>query len=253
MGGIPMSERQQLAEVARMIRAGEATTTMEALAKLGALPTTPAAQAPPIDPETPPAQSEADPVTTAPAPSSDRVAQLEASIAELRAKRDQAEEDYDVVEKRRLTAEIEDTVGLLAQARIEAREQQAEAVSYQDRYVQAVDVMEAKYDWAADPDSARYQALDDKVTAAMARNDPRLQDPNYIIAFADEIEGLFGNTPAPAKTTTPPPPPPSPAPKIIGGGVAPGHGHAKNLTEAEVLAIAENMTQEQLSAVLFRS
>lgn len=248
LGGVPLSERQQIAEVARMIRSGEASTQVEALQKMGVLQT--AQATPPTTTETTPEGSEATPPgaqpTETPAPSTDQVATLESRIAELRAQRDQAEEDYDVTEKRRLTAEIEDTVGLLAQARIEAREQQASASQFQDAYAQAVDAMEAKHAWATDPESPLYEALNDKVTAAMARQDPALNDPNYIINFADQIAARFGNA-----TKTPPPPPPTQAPRIVGGGVAPGHSQAHTPTEAEAMALIANASMEQLAAGLF--
>lgn len=242
MGGVPMSERQQMAEVARMIRSGEASSQVEALQKMGILQTAPApAETAPPASEPAPAAPPATPVP------SGRVAELEAAIEDLRAQRDQADDDFDKPEARRLTALIEDSVGLLAQARIEAVTQQASASSWHDSYLAAVDAMEAKHDWTTDPDSPLYEALNDKVTAAQARGDESLQDPNFIARFADQIAEKFGK---PAKAT-PPPPPPAQSPRIVGGGVAPGHSEAHTFTETEAKALIAKASKEELAAALF--
>ena len=242
LGGVPMSERQQLAEVTRMIREGEATSQVDALRKMGLLdapaPTateTPASHEPHAD------SVIADPVTD-----------IESAIADLREQRKNAKADFDTTEEERLTNLIEDQMVSLAEARADARiaaaSQQTQVRSYQHEYVTTVDAMEEKFPWATDETDPRYQALDDKVTAARARNDATLQDPKFIMSFAEKIDQQFGKPQPPAK---PPAPPPTPS-RIVGGGVAPGHSEAHVPTEIEARQLVNTSSKEQLAAALFR-
>jgi hypothetical protein len=240
LGGVPLSERQQLAEVTRMIRSGEAATQIEALQKMGVLNL--AESAPPTgeqpDEDAPPA---ATPAVQAP----NGVSTIETTIAELRAQRKQAKADFDADEEDRLTTAIEDQLGLLAEARIRSVSQQAEASTYQEKYISAVDQMEERFPWAVDPESREYKALDDKITAARVRNDAALQDPNFILSFASEIAQLV----APQAPTPPPKPPATPS-RVIGAGVAPGHSDAHVPTPEEARQLMHSASKQELAAAL---
>jgi hypothetical protein len=248
LGGVPMSERQQMAEVTRMIREGEATSQVDALRKMGVLDAAPLPTENPASPQS--AESPEPPVTATETP--DPVADIETTIADLREQRKVAKADYDTDEEERLTNLIEDHMVTLAEARAEARiaaaSHQTQAKTYQQEYVGTVDAMEERFPWATDENDPRYQALDDKVTAARARNDATLQDPKFIMSFAETVDQMFGNPQPPAR---PPAPPPIPQ-RVVGGGVAPGHSEAYVPTEVEAKQLINTASKEQLAAALFR-
>ncbi len=239
VSGVEQDDVKEMARIAEMLRTGEASSTRDAMQKLyGSV--TPATGEQPAA-ETAPAT----PAATPQAPAT--VADLQATIDQLRAERDLADDDFNKPEARRLTALIEDTVGLLAEARIAAVSTQHEARSYQQRYVESVDAFEAKYDWATDEASPLYELLDNKIEAAKSRQDPALNDPGYILKFADDIAERFGK---PATIAKPPAPPAAPA-RIVGGGVAPGHSEAHQLTEIEQRALLNSASKEDLAGALW--
>lgn len=241
MGGVPLTERQQMAEVTRMIRTGEASTQVEALQKMGVLPTATPGEQPAA------ADEQADPE---PEPAPSTPAAIEANIATLREQRKQAKADYDADEEDRLTNLIEDSLGDLAQAKIEAVNQQSSAKGYQAEYLAAVDAMEEKHAWTTDEESPLYGLLLDRIEAAKGRNDPALQDPNFIGKFADQIAKI-ATPPSPAPRTKAPAPPENP-PRVKGTGVAPGHGDSR-LSEQEKRTLLNAASKDELGAALFGS
>lgn len=242
LGGVPMSERQQIAEVARMIREGEAATQVEALQKMGLIGTAPTSgeqpstEAPAASPETPAAPTS--------------VSEIQATIDSLREQRKAAKLEFDTDEEERLDTVISQHERLLIRAELQEEGQQAARQAYQQSYLESVDAMEEQFPWAADPESPLYQLLDDKVTAAQARRDPALQDPSYILKFAAQVDS-YGR-PAPAQPVAKPPAPPAVPARVVGGGVAPGHSEARVPTSEEINQLVHNASKDQLGAALFR-
>lgn len=174
------------------------------------------------------------------------VSHIESEIAHLRAQRDAASDDFDRPEERRLTALIEDRVGRLAQARIsEAHEQQYAAV-YTERFEAAVDELEERFPAVLDEHSSFYKLLDAKVTAAKVNHDPALHDPDYILKFAEELEGMLHPTRRGTGLI-----PPKPATRSsMGNAVAPARTSAPRTTRADIEALIKNARAEDLLAVI---
>lgn len=175
------------------------------------------------------------------------VATIQDQIAELRVQRTQAKEDYDNAEEDRLTAQIEDLGVELAEARVRTSkviaEKHAEEVSYDTSYQKSVDAMEAKYPWTLDETSPLYQKLDDMVTLAIARKSPDLNDPNYILEYAERV----------AKSQNSRAPVPPADMRLRGAGVAPGTSGSVEYTKEQGLERIEAADLESLGAALFRS
>jgi hypothetical protein len=174
------------------------------------------------------------------------VSHIESEIAHLRAQRDAASDDFDRPEERRLTALIEDRVGLLAQARISVIHEQQYAAAYTERFESAVDELESRYPAVLDEHSSFHKLLDAKVIAAKVNHDPALHDPNYILKFAEELEGMLHPTRRGAGAI-----PPKPATRSsMGNAVAPARTSAPRSTRADMEALIKNARAEDLLAVI---
>jgi hypothetical protein len=242
---LPAEQQMENAEALALIREGKATDMLDALQSIRGLRGQPAAD---------PATAEADPFATpdAPepqdptAPASAALAQLEATLADLREQREQAEADYEEPRvKARIQSQIEDTIRQIAKADIAAERQSLQANSYNAEYQSAVDVLEAQFPESLDEDSQFYQLLDDKVTAARARNDAALQDPKFILKFAEEIQTLLA-----PKTPGRPASAPPRAARPTGAAVAPGHSQAPRPTQDQIKAAIDNADPDDLLAAL---
>lgn len=241
---LPAEQQLENAEALALIRDGKATDMLDALQSIRALKgqpaTTPAAQAPPAaTPDAPEPQDQT-------APASATLAQLEATLADLREQREQAEADYeDPKAKARIQSQIEDTIRQIAKADIDAERQKVQAHSYNAEYQSAVDVLEAQFPESLDEDSQFYHLLDDKVTAARARNDAALRDPKFILQFAAEVQALLAPKP-PGKPASAPPK----AARPTGAAVAPGHSQAPRPTQDQIKAAIDNADPDDLLAAL---
>jgi hypothetical protein len=237
---LPANEREQMAAALDMVRKGEAPTIADAfLAMVPRSQETPA-EAPPIAQTVPDAVAQADPEVDA----------IEARIADLIAARDQAEDDFEIPEKRRLEGLIREEERALVRAQLLSEQRAQQAVSYRESYVANVDAMEAKYPDLADETTEFYQTLDDMVTAAEFRGDPILQDPSHILILADRAAARLGvkasvgyarNEPAKAPVRTSRP---------TGSAVAPGQSAAPRTTPEQLRQLVRDASPDELFAVL---
>jgi hypothetical protein len=233
---LPADEQKQLAVAVEMVRVGDATTVYEALQQLaGTPPEIPASTSDEIAPEpiTPPLQTPA------------AVAELEAKIADLRAQRKAANADFDTVAASELTDQIEDAIADLGTAKAHAVVEKQALGAWQQQYLSAVDVMEEKYPDATDETTPFYQLLDDKVTAAEARKDPALNDPNYILKFAEQVATVL-------RQSSPRPMSPPSKPRVpVGASVAPGHSAVDRQTPDQIRELIKTASLEEIGAVIF--
>jgi len=241
---LPAEQQLENAEALALIREGKATDMLDALQSIRGLKgqpaTDPAAEAPPA--ATPDAPEPKDQT----APASAALAQLESTLADLREQREQAEADYEEPKvKARIQSEIEDTIRKISKAEIDAERQNVQATSYNTEYQSAVDVLEAQFPESLDEDSQFYQLLDDKVTAARARNDAALRDPKFILKFAEEVQALLAPR-TPGKPASAPPK----AARPTGAAVAPGHSQAPRPTQDQIKAAIDNADPDDLLAAL---
>lgn len=244
---LPPEQQLENAQAYSLVREGKATDLLDALQQLRGIAKLPAASQPAAEanPEAPAAQ---EPPAASP-PAASTVTELEESLADLRAQREEAEANYeDPREKARIQNQIEDTIRKIARAEAEAERQQVAAGSYQAEYESAVDELEASYPETLDENSKFYELLDDKVTAAQARKDPALKDPRFILQFAAEINDLL----APKTPGRPAPAPTVKAQRPTGAAVAPGHSQAPRPTQDQIKAAIDAASPDDLLAALSR-
>ena len=233
---LPADQQLETAEALALVREGKAADLLDALQQIRGV------QAPPAKPAD--AQADPDASTEQNPPTEEAtgdVAQIEARLAQLRAERKAAKQDFDTDEEERLTTEIEDTLISLQEAKIQAATAKAttEQVqnSYDEQYQAAVDELEANYPDSLDDDSQSSQLLDDKITAARVRKDPALQDPRFILKFAEDIKNLL----TPKGSPRPPSAPPIRTQRPTGAAVAPGHSQAPRPTAEQALAMINSI------------
>lgn len=242
---LPVDQQVQLATALDLVRHGKATDIHDAIRQAAGVTTeAPAATATTESPAT----TEAPAAPAAPTKPS-AVAEVENRIKDLRAQRRQAHAEFNTDLAQDLTEQIEDAQVDLVRAENAARVSQTQAQSYQQDYDSAVDEMEAKYPDSLDEDSTFYRVLDDRVTAAQARKDPRLSDPRYILAMADEVAADLKVT-GQKKETTPPPAAPARPARPAGTTVAPGHGGAARPSADQLRALIAETPVEDLLAVM---
>jgi dsDNA-specific endonuclease/ATPase MutS2 len=175
------------------------------------------------------------------------VSEIQERIQSLREQRREAALDFRKADEIQLTEEIEAASLELLRAEQSATVRQASAQSYQAAFVSAVEMVESKYPESADDSSAFSRILDDKVAAAKARHDPALANPNFLVAFADEVAEMLGQK-APAKEFQRPPARPS---RPVGSSLAPGHQSAARLSHDDALRLIQSASIEDLKAVVF--
>ncbi|MCW1885509.1 hypothetical protein OKA04_12285 [Luteolibacter flavescens] len=243
LNGVDPDAAQQTAAAVELIRQGKATDIFEAVALLKGNTADPS-NAAPVEDQQPTPQLEATP---------SKVSEIQSRIEDLREQRDQADDDFDRAQVRKLTREIE-SLGLdlvraeyaEKEAAVTAKDQAAAASVYSQRFEAAVEEVEAAYpEQTADDNSAFNRILDDRVTAARSKGDPRLKDPNYIKAMADEVASDLGITKgAPAK------PPATPAPakpsRPVGSNLAPGHQTTVRPTKEQITKGIDDLNADEL-------
>jgi hypothetical protein len=235
---LPADQQLELAKALAMVREGEASDPFEALQMLRGANGQP-------DPKV--EEDEADPEPQAqPA----AVQTIEAKLAELREERKQAKRDFDTDEEERLTTEIEDTLISLQEAKMlaaaqKANEQQIKA-TYEDQYQSAVDELETNYPESLDDNSQFSRLLYQAQRAAIADNDPVIQNPRYLLGMAAEIKDLLQ-----PKSGRPPSYPP-PLPRPTGAALAPAHSQVERFTEDQARAIIYDADPDDLLAELTR-
>lgn len=245
--GLPEEQRVLMAKAARLVKDGEAKDIPEAIQKLtGTFQANPEGQGEVVEPDAPEQPEE-------PAD----ISELQARLANLRKERKEAKLAYEHEKEVELTDQIEDTLVAIQKAEIARDRQAAEFKNYESRYLAAVEQMEEQYPEAQDESSAFHQVLNDKVIAARAKKDPRLQDPSHILKFAEETAKLLGlRKPAGQATTAPqkatPPAVPAKPARPVGEAVAPGTRSVGQLGKAEFEAAIASLTPEQLLAGIDR-
>jgi hypothetical protein len=244
--GLPEDQRKQVLAAMDLVRNGTAKTMNDAFGLLagkseggkGGEPEAPddsAAQAAPEEgDETPP-----------------EVVEIKEKLAALKEERHKTNQAYDPEATLALTEQIEDLNIALLKAETAADERRERAGRYDAEYEAAVDAVEAKYPEAADENSAFNRVLDDKVTAALARKDPAVTDPRFILRFADEVAELLaiGAKARGTATKAQPAPPPARAARPVGSTVAPGQNSAAPIGPKELAKLLDSATDEELKGL----
>lgn len=231
--GLPAEQQYQLAEALDLVRRGEAGDVMEALEKMKGGDRTSEVRDRRPDEE----GVEAD----RPGEAGD-LKEMKERIAALRGQRREAIEDFDRAAEARLTEEIEDLQGHLWRAEQAVRVQEEQGQGYQKEYHAAVDAMEERYPETRDENSAFFKILDNKIAAAQARQDPALEDPGFILHFADEVAGMLGGHRAgrtPGRGRVP-----------VGSALAPGYQTAARPGKEQLSRMIREMPLEDLERLV---
>lgn len=171
------------------------------------------------------------PENAAPTEASPTVQELSDRLASLREQRKEAKTvTYDVDEEDRLTAEIEDTLSAIADAKAEARQQAVTQKQRQSEWQRTVDEVESKYVALQDEESPMSRLLDGLVSGEIARgNAPDLRALAEEAASILNVKATTGSRPAEKS--------PAPAPPLRkradGSAVAAGITGSASITEAE--------------------
>lgn len=252
---LPDDQQVLVARAVEMVRNGEAPDILTATAMLGgsrqeAQATTTQEAATETATET---ATEANSETTTP---SDPIASIQDRLKTLREEREQAILDYDGSKQAELTNQIEDTLAELsdakAVARLEAREAETQAKSFQQNWQTAVEQIEAAYPDLQDDDSAFSRVFDGMVASERNRNPQAFSDPAELRELADEVAGILKAQPTRATTAQPRTPlPAQPRPTSPNGSaVAPGHTQATRITADDARRFIRTASQEQLDALV---
>lgn len=243
-------DRTLVADAAQMVREGKAPDIASALVALG-IQAPPAASTQP-DPDKP-ESAQAETLTPAEASSLDaNVIKLANEIASLREQRRNAKAEFDVDLEMSLTEQIEDKVAELGEARSQAKLAHADNSNKIQNSIQSV---VEKYPESDDPDSDFSNRLNELLDLAHYRQDPRLDNPDHLMVFADQVANELGfrrdlsrAQTAPSRPSTPPPAPPRARPI---GQVAAGHSGQPRLTPDQARAAIQQATAEELAAALY--
>lgn len=246
---LPEDDQAKLATAIDMVRKGESKDIAEAILKLTGKPATTAGETPAAattdEGQDGAEQHQAEAQEEAPSQS---VADIKAKIKALREERRQAALDYlPSDDQLKITEEIEAASIELLRAEMAEKAAKQSAQSYQADFVSAVEAVESKYPESTDDTSAFSRILDDKVAAAKARRDPSLADPNFIIAFADEVAEMLGQKEAPKQFQQPP----ARASRPVGTSLAPGAATAKRMTLQTARELVATAPIEDVRAALF--
>lgn len=226
--------QDETAEAYRMVRDGEAEDMLAAYQAIRGIQ---------ADPEQAAYEQEEAPDLTHQRNTQDAptnvVDELTGQLAELRSQRKQARADYDTDAEEEITTQIEDLSRKIAKAEALAEinhitEAQTRS-QWSDEYDSAVDALESKYPDVLDDNSPFTRFLDAKIKAAQADSDPRLQDPRYVLEFADELAAEI-QAMAPKPSGIRPSPPPS-APRPTGSTVAPAQNSAQRMSDQQAAAV----------------
>lgn len=250
---LPQEQQVETLEALKLIQSGEAGDMLEALQKIRGVSTTtatPAASAPEQDNPTSNAAESAK--------NNDTIAELEATLKELRVKRKEAKTElFDADLEEELTEQIEDTQRKIAietarqelrseQEKSRAEQEQALVADYQKQYLAAVSELETTYPDVLDDDSEFTQLLTEKMDAAKLRKDPNLSDPRFILTKAAEVSALLNRS-----SGRPPTPPPA-KPLAKGSSVATPHNASPRPTKDQVLLAIETASEGELFQALFK-
>lgn len=200
-----------------------------------------------------PAASDGEPHSTDPAPSvlENLQSELEAAEAEMAV----AEDDYaDSSVKSPIHARINRLNREIAKeelkAELAAERQQTGVISYNDQFAEAVAEVEEQYAAIFDTNPDFEELLDAYKAKAESSGDPIIQDPRYVIGLAEKAARVLGLSKTPATTLAPTPP--ARAAKPVGSTTAPGHTHRAVPTKDQILASIDNLSTEELAALVDR-
>ncbi len=237
-------DRKLMAQAVDLVREGKAKSVVEAIASLQ--PAKPTEPAPTAEPEKPQARQDQ------PAAAADSDVQaITAEIARLRAERKTAIEDYDVGKQTELTEAIEDKILELQAAREAAMVRKTQEAEAERQWSSQVAEVKAKHPESSDPGSDFSQRLKDKLDLAAYRNDPILQNGNYLVLLADKVaEELGSNKPAAA---TPKPvvvPKPEPTKPNV-GTVIPAAAPKPTVSKDQIKPLLAQASIGELEAALW--
>lgn len=244
---LPAEQQLETAQALEMVRKGEAADLLDALSQIRGV-----TQAPQGEGSQPEKANEQAPSTPAKAPA---VAQIEERIATLREERKVAKTvDYDTDKEEALTNQIEDALmelqeaKLLAQQQAQAAQADAKAASaWEAEYQKANDELERDYPAALDDDSEFSDLLASFMAKAKEDQNPKLNDPRYILELAAKADRLTTKTPG--KRPSDPPP----APKPTGKALAPAHSAINRPTVDQVQQTIAEAEPEELLEYLANS
>lgn len=242
---LPDDQQVLVARAVEMVRNGEAPDILTAAALLGG-----GTQDQGADTQ----GSDTAAAVTSPAGESDTIASIQTRLADLREQRKTAILEYDGAKQAELSDSIEEAIAELSEAkaiaRLNEREVQAQAHTYQQKYQQAVEEIEALYPDLQDDDSAFSRVFDGMVASGRGKNPQAYADAAELRELADEVAGILRVQPARNQQTRTPLPA-QPRPSVPNGSaVAPGHTQASRITSEEAKRYLETATLEQLDALI---
>jgi hypothetical protein len=237
--GLPDQDRELTAAAIAMVREGKAATIVDAIHAL-----TGASQA------TQPSEAEAANTQPEPqAPPPPTLLELEARFEQASEELADAIRDFDQEKQIELNKEIALLNRKILKAEQVEETRMEQAQSWEQTYQAAVNEMETKYADLLDDDSSPFADwLDDKVAAAQARRDPAINDPRFIVAFADEIAARVSKTAAPGKAPAPVPPRPA---STVGTSVAPAHKAKPQISTRQAEEFIEKADSATLAKALW--
>jgi hypothetical protein len=234
--GLQEADQQKVTDALNLVREGKASDIATAMKMVAG------EEAAPVEP-----QAEPEPEPT---PEPPNLTELEERLAILRQERRAAKADYDNERDAELTDEIEDVLLSIQTAKLSERDQQGEMRSYNDQFAEAVAEVEQQYAHVFDTNPDFEELLDAYKAKAESSNDPIIQDPRYVIGLAEKAARVLGLSKTPATTLAPTPP--ARAAKPVGSTTAPGHTHRAVPTTDQILASIDQLSIEQLAALVDR-
>lgn len=250
LGGLPSEQQELAAKAIQLVRENKAPDIASAVAQLSGGTEQPKAEEGHGGKDDG-GQKASDASADRDAQVAPEVREIQSKIAALREQRRRAIEDFDTSEQARITDEIEAASLDLIRAERRAEQDEQRRGEFEKQYEEAVDEVAEKYPDLEDTDSAFYRALDDRITAAQAREDPALKDPRFIVEMANDIasmlrvdpksKGAKGAAPRSARTR----------PQKVGGTLAPGANSAPRRSPDQLRKMIQEAPLEELEEALF--
>lgn len=245
-------DRLLIAQAKDLVRDGKAASIADAIMSLKPGPGTqqpaPAAQAP-AEPNPAPAEP------AAPVQQEDQsVARITQQIADLRAKRVTAVEEFDRNAEINLTSEIEDALAALAEAKSQAALQQREATTQEQAAQAVIEEIYVAHPEAEDPKSFFSYRMSQEIDEYEAAHGSISRHPQQLRAIAQKVATELG------KGAPSPQPAAAPQPAVVPrqqarplGTAAPGSAAAPRVTPDQVSKLLDSADADTLRTALFGS
>lgn len=246
-------DRLLIAQAKDMVRDGKAASIADAVIALKGIGTQqpdPAAQAP----AEPNPEPQAQPAATVQTEDQD-VAKITQQIADLRAKRVAAVQEFDREAEINLTSEIEDALAMLAEAKSQAALRQRETTTQEQAAQAVIEEIYVAHPEAEDPKSFFSYRMNQEIDDYEAAHGPISRHPQQLKAIAQKVAAEIG-TVAPTAPQTPASPQTPVAPRQQArpiGTAAPGSAAAPRVTPDQVNKLLDTADADTLRAALFGS